>query len=308
MLQLWSLEIEDFVEEVLVSLDPIQHTTPTSTKLGASETVPFRVVLLGDFFAIPVMRRPEAATLEHAHLPSYRWKHVLYTQHLDLDGASIWILGLAFINWKTHMNQNAPITSKKLNARKDQTSIFSSFTRSASEVYAVFLSDSLDLKKTTTPLFWTPHILFPQTLFGKKTLWQQNIKKHNPRFQRWGVVWRYSYHSHQLESIESNSVSPIPIEPDREDFVHRGIVRLTPVGSQLLSQICIVAPIVCYVLSSLTLALSQSRFVSKRWSIESKSTPTCQSKYRRQQTYQYFFSARSLSACQSGCQRTDHQI
>jgi hypothetical protein len=143
----------------------------------------------------------------------------------------------------------------------------------------------------------------------EKTLWQQNIfKKHNPRFQRWGVVWRYSYHSHQLESIESNSVSPIPIEPDREDFVHRGIVRLTPVGSQLLSQICIVAPIVCYVLSSLTLALSQSRFVSKRWSIESKSTPTCQSKYRRQQTYQYFFSARSLSACQSGCQRTDHQI
>ena len=53
MLQLWSLEIEDFVEEVLVSLDPIQHTTPTSTKLGASETVPFRVVLLGEFFAIP---------------------------------------------------------------------------------------------------------------------------------------------------------------------------------------------------------------------------------------------------------------
>ena len=182
MLQLWSLEIEDFVEEVLVSLDPIQHTTPTSTKLGASETVPFRVVLLGDFFAIPVMRRPEAATLEHAHLPSYRWKHVLYTQHLDLDGASIWILGLAFINWKTHMNQNAPITSKKLNARKDQTSIFSSFTRSASEVYAVFLSDSLDLKKKQQHLFSERHIFFShkhcleKKRFGNKTSSRNTIR------------------------------------------------------------------------------------------------------------------------------------
>jgi hypothetical protein len=125
-------------------------------------------VLLGDFFAIPVMRRPEAATLEHAHLPSYRWKHVLYTQHLDLDGASIWILGLAFINWKTHMNQNAPITSKKLNARKDQTSIFSSFTRSASEVYAVFLSDSLDLKKNNNTSFLNATYSFPTNIVWKK--------------------------------------------------------------------------------------------------------------------------------------------
>ena len=81
MLQRKSFEVEDFVEEVLVSLDPIQHTTPTATKFGTSETVPFRVVCLGEFFAIPVMCRPKPATLEHAHLPSC----------LSLDVRGIWI-------------------------------------------------------------------------------------------------------------------------------------------------------------------------------------------------------------------------
>ena len=66
MLQQRSLEIEDLVEEVLVSLNPIQHTTPTTAKLCAGKTVPFRIVRLGEFFAIPVMRRPKPVTLKYA--------------------------------------------------------------------------------------------------------------------------------------------------------------------------------------------------------------------------------------------------
>ena len=163
-------------------------------------------------------------------------------------------------------------------------------------------------KRNTSFLNFVCH--FPTKVVGKEMLWQRqpNVdKKHNPCFQRWRMVWSYSYHCHQLKSVEPNSVSPIPIEPDRENFAHRGMFRLTPVGSQLLSQICIVVPIVCNVLSSLTLALSLYGFASKRKSIESKSINT-PAKANNADNKRTLFSGRSHPVCQLEGQRKGHQI
>ena len=60
--QRMSLEIEDFVQKVLVPLNSIQNATPPATKLGASKEAPPRVVCRRELFAIPVMRGPNTAT------------------------------------------------------------------------------------------------------------------------------------------------------------------------------------------------------------------------------------------------------
>jgi len=66
------------------------------------------------------------------------------------------------------------------------------------------------------------------------------------------MLRRYSYHSQQFKCVESNSVSPITVNPDGEHLIHRGIIRLTPIASQLLGQIRVVVPVVRNVLGWLT--------------------------------------------------------
>lgn len=57
-----SLEIEDFVQKVLVPLNSIQNATPPAAKLGASKETPPRAVRRCELVAIPVMRGPNTAT------------------------------------------------------------------------------------------------------------------------------------------------------------------------------------------------------------------------------------------------------
>ena len=101
LLQRWSLEIENLVEEVLVSLNPIQHTTPATAKLCASKVAPFRVVRLGKFLAIPIMRRPKPVTLTHTHC----FRQGIRTEKWEISilgpvSLSTTKVGKAILHWK----------------------------------------------------------------------------------------------------------------------------------------------------------------------------------------------------------------
>ena len=137
---------------------------------------------------------------------------------------------------------------KKLKARKDQTNIFSSFPRSRSEVCWVFLRDSLAVAECCF-LLW----LFLENFFWKETNWLHRPKNHYASFHSRRMLWRYSYHSQQFKCVESKSVCPITVKSDGEHLIHRGIIWLTPIASQLLGQVQVIVPIARNVLGWLTI-------------------------------------------------------